>query len=54
MIGILIFIIGAVVWLFIPFLDRSNGQQKRRRIFTISGILVILYIVVMTIVGYLS
>lgn len=53
-IGILIFIIGAVVWLFIPFLDRSNGQQKRRRIFTISGILVILYIVVMTIVGYLS
>jgi cytochrome b6 len=53
-VGILLFAIGAVVWLLIPFLDRSNGKRKRRFIFTLFGLLVILYIVVMTIVGYLS
>jgi cytochrome b6 len=49
-IGILIFVIGGLVWLLIPFLDRSSG----RIIFPIFGSLVILYIIVMTIVGYLS
>ena len=53
-IGILIFVVGGLVWLLIPFLDRSNGERKRRIIFPIFGSLVILYIVAMTIVGYLS
>jgi cytochrome b6 len=53
-IGILIFVVGALVWLLIPFLDRSSGERRRRIIFPIFGTLVILYIVVMTIVGYLN
>jgi cytochrome b6 len=53
-VGVLIFVIGAMVWLFIPFLDRSSGREKRRFVFTLFGSLVILYIVVMTIIGYLN
>jgi quinol-cytochrome oxidoreductase complex cytochrome b subunit len=53
-VGILVFVIGALVWLFIPFLDRSSGQRKRRPVFAIAGVVVVLYIVVMTVVGYLS
>ncbi|HET9531317.1 MAG TPA: cytochrome bc complex cytochrome b subunit [Blastocatellia bacterium] len=52
-IGILVFIVGALVWLFIPFLDRSNGP-RRNFIFTLFGLVVVLYIVAMTIVGYLN
>jgi cytochrome b6 len=52
-IGILVFLVGGLVWLFIPFLDRSKGP-RRRFIFTLFGLLVALYIVAMTVVGYLN
>jgi cytochrome b6 len=52
-IGILVFMVGALVWLFIPFLDRSDAPRKRF-IFTLFGLIVVLYIVAMTIVGYLD
>jgi cytochrome b6 len=53
-IGILAFVVGAIVWLFIPFIDRSDGKPKRRLFLILMGSLVVLYIVVMTIVGYLA
>lgn len=53
-IGILVFMIGGLVWLLVPFLDRSDDQQKRRPIFTVIGVFIVLYIVTMTIVGYLA
>lgn len=53
-IGILVFMIGGLVWLLVPFLDRSDDQQKRRPIFTVVGAFIVLYIVTMTIVGYLA
>ncbi|HXG94645.1 MAG TPA: cytochrome bc complex cytochrome b subunit [Blastocatellia bacterium] len=53
-IGILAFAAGGLVWLLVPFIDRANGEQKRRKIFILFGLVVVLYIVVMTLVGYLK
>jgi cytochrome b6 len=53
-VGILGFGLGALVWLIIPFIDRTDAHPKRRMIFTIFGIVVVLYIVVFTIIGYLT
>ncbi|MEW6211134.1 MAG: cytochrome bc complex cytochrome b subunit [Acidobacteriota bacterium] len=53
-IGILVFLAGGILWLLVPFLDRSNDGQKRNRAFTLVGALVVIYIVMMTVVGYLA
>lgn len=52
-IGILAFAAGGLIWLVLPFLDRS-AERKRRLAFTLIGVLVALYIAVMTIVGFLG
>ncbi len=52
-IGILAFAIGGLVWFVLPFLDKS-GQRKRSLVFTLIGVLVVVYILVMTVVGFLS
>jgi quinol-cytochrome oxidoreductase complex cytochrome b subunit len=38
----------------VPFLDRAQGDQKRRMIFNVIGVLVLLYMAVLTIVGYVT
>ncbi len=50
-IGILAFSFGALLLFVVPFLDRAPGHQQRRMIFNVFGVLVLLYMVVMTIVG---
>jgi cytochrome b6 len=53
-IGILAFSFGALLLFLVPFLDRSSGHEKRRLVFNVFGVLVLLYMVVMTIVGYVT
>ncbi|HKZ02685.1 MAG TPA: hypothetical protein VJ180_10615, partial [Pyrinomonadaceae bacterium] len=53
-IGILAFMIGGLIWFLIPFLSRSGERPRTRLIFNIFGVVVVLYIVVMTIVGFLA
>jgi quinol-cytochrome oxidoreductase complex cytochrome b subunit len=52
--GILAFSLGGLFWLLVPFLNRQPGHKTRKLVFTIIGILIVLFIIVMTIVGYLS
>lgn len=52
--GILIFMLGGLVWFAIPFLDRTPAHQRRHVIFTLFGVVVILYMAVMTVIGYLT
>lgn len=53
-IGILAFGLGGLIWLLIPFLNQqSPGHRKRKLAFTVFGVMVVLFIVVMTIVGFL-
>jgi cytochrome b6 len=54
-IGILIFLLGGLAWLIIPFINRSAEKHRTRRlVFNVFGAIVVVYIVVMTVVGYLA
>jgi cytochrome b6 len=52
--GILGFGLGGLFWMLVPFLNRAPGHGRRKLIFNIIGIFIVLFIVVMTIVGFLS
>ena len=52
--GILAFGLGGLFWLLVPFLNRTPGHGTRKLVFNIIGIFIVLFIVVMTIVGFLS
>jgi len=53
-VGILAFGLAGMALFVVPFLDRSREDTKRHMIFNIVGILALLFIVVMTIVGYVT
>jgi cytochrome b6 len=54
-VGILFFMLCGAVLFVIPFINRSAEQHPRRRmIFNVMGLIALLYIAVMTIVGYLA
>ncbi|HEU5239127.1 MAG TPA: cytochrome bc complex cytochrome b subunit, partial [Pyrinomonadaceae bacterium] len=52
--GILAFNLIALLLFVVPFIDRSPENRRRRIIFNICGVFALLYIVVMTIVGYVT
>jgi quinol-cytochrome oxidoreductase complex cytochrome b subunit len=53
-IPILLFMIGGVILLIVPFLDRNIVKKGRSPGFTIAGWIVVVYVVGMTAVGYRS
>jgi len=52
--GIMAFTLGGLLLLVVPFLDRASSDGRRSRAFTIIGLVVIIYIVAMTVYGYLG
>src|SRR5262249_43560532 len=52
-VGILAFAIGGLFWVIVPFIDKSP-TSRMSRVFTGLGIVVVLYIIGMTIYGYLG
>jgi quinol-cytochrome oxidoreductase complex cytochrome b subunit len=53
-VGILAFALGGLFWLAVPLLDKPSRQSKRSFIFTAIGLIVVLYIIAMTVYGYLD
>jgi len=53
-VGIMAFNLVAVLLFIVPFVDRSPENKRRRLIFNIIGLIALLFIVVMTIVGYVT
>jgi quinol-cytochrome oxidoreductase complex cytochrome b subunit len=53
-IGILAFNFVALLLFIVPFVDRSPENKRRRLVFNLIGIVALLFIVVMTIVGYVT
>src|ERR1041384_5855518 len=51
--GILAFAVGGLIWFILPFLD-DPAKPRRRILFTLIGVTVVLYIVALTIVGFIS
>ena len=52
--GILAFNFFALLLFVVPFVDRGPTNRRRRLVFNIIGVVALLYIVVMTIVGYVT
>ncbi len=52
LLGILGFTFGGLILFFVPFLDRKSNKLEENRLFTILGVLVILYMIVLTVWGY--
>jgi len=52
--GIMAFNAVALLLFIIPFIDRSPENRRRRIIFNVCGVFALLYIVVMTVVGYVT
>jgi len=50
--GVLAFALGGALLVAVPFLDRKASEGKVSKLFTIVGVIVVLYILVMTIVAY--
>ena len=50
--GILVFGLGGLLWLAVPFIDRGKSGGKRNRWLIRAGIVIVTYIVVMTLKGY--
>jgi cytochrome b6 len=54
LVGILVFSLGGLALFLVPFLNRTPGYGRRKLVFQIIGLVVIAFMVVMTIVGYLT
>lgn len=50
--GIVVFTIGGIIWTLVPFLDRKAAKNQRSKLFFGFGILVVGFIIVMTVMGY--
>jgi cytochrome b6 len=48
------FLIGVAFWIFVPFLDRKSQQAIPSKLFNIIGIVVVIYIVIMSLIAYLA
>jgi cytochrome b6 len=53
-VGIMAFNVVALMLFLVPFIDRSPENRRRRLIFNIIAVVALLYMVVMTIVGFLT
>ena len=54
LLAIIIFTIGAIVWILVPFIDRKASREERSPLFTMFGILVLAFMIVFTFRVYLE
>ncbi len=52
--AILGFMLGGLLWMLMPWLDRSARRERRSPVFSVIGFLVVVYIAVMTALTYLA
>jgi quinol-cytochrome oxidoreductase complex cytochrome b subunit len=54
MLGIMTFSLAGLLWMLVPFWDRSSARGEKARSVTYLGIFAVMFIIVMTIIGWLS
>src|SRR4030042_1618760 len=52
--AILSFLLGGLLFLLVPFLDRRAAREKKSPVFTVIGLVIVVYILVMTALTYLA
>jgi quinol-cytochrome oxidoreductase complex cytochrome b subunit len=53
-IGIIAFGLGGLFWLLVPFLNKAPGHPRRKLIFNVIGVFIVIFIAAMTMVGFLT
>ncbi|MBM3422836.1 MAG: cytochrome b N-terminal domain-containing protein [Chlorobi bacterium] len=48
LLAIVLFTVGAIVWILVPFLDRQASKEQRSPVFTIFGLLVLAFLIINT------
>ena len=52
--GILMFGLGGLLWMTVPIWDRDSSEGKTNRKVTYFGLFVVLFVITLTIVGWLA
>jgi cytochrome b6 len=52
--GIFVFSVGGLIWFLVPFLDKKAHRGERSRLFHWFGVVLVVFMVVMTVWGYLT
>jgi cytochrome b6 len=53
-VGVFGFAVAALVWILLPFFDKKSNRGEPNRIYTAIGIIVVAYILIFTLIGYLA
>ena len=53
-VGILLFSLAGVVWMFIPFWDKKSSRGEENRFINYIGLFALIYIIILTTIGWLS
>ena len=53
-VGILLFGIAGLLWLLVPFWDKKSSMGQRNRLINYMGIFAVMFIIILTILGWLS
>jgi cytochrome b6 len=53
-VGVFGFALAALVWILLPFFDKKSNRGEPNRLYTIIGVLVVVYVIVLTIIGYVA
>ncbi|HLA24741.1 MAG TPA: cytochrome bc complex cytochrome b subunit [bacterium] len=51
MLGVFAFVVAATVLIFVPFLDVWAQRERRHHLFTVAGVVAVLFVIAMTILG---
>ncbi len=51
--GVMLFGIAGLLWVLVPFWDRSSQRGEKSRLVTYAGLFVVIYIIIFTILGWL-
>lgn len=52
--GVLLFGLAGILWLLVPFWDRKSSRGQRNRLINYIGLFAVLFIIILTIIGWVS
>lgn len=53
-VGVFGFALAGLIWVLLPFFDRKSNRGEPNTLYTVIGIIVVVYIIVFTIIGYVA
>jgi cytochrome b6 len=53
-VGVFGFAVAGVIWVLLPFFDRKSNRGEPNRLYTIIGVIAVVYMIVFTIIGYMD